>query len=82
MLSKETKGAYLLLIFISIMCSIIVPSSKGRFLILGIIWTIVLTINGFLGYLLKKEKITPKVYMVIYAIAWIIAAIISLKVTL
>lgn len=82
MMSKETKGAYLLLIFLSTMCSIIIPSSRGRFLILGIIWAIVLTINGFLGYLIRKEKITPKVYMVIYAIAWIIAAIVSLKVTL
>lgn len=82
MLSKETKGAYLLLIFVSIICSVIIPSSRGRFLILGIIWAIVLTINGFLGYLIRNEKITPNIYMVIYAIAWLIAAIISLKVTL
>lgn len=76
---KSYKGAYGLLISISIAFAIFFPHLKMKFFYTGLVWGTVLTINYILGKLMKQNKLTPINYVFCYSLMWVIAAYISIR---
>ena len=78
-MKKQYTGAFGLLIFISVMFSVLFPENEKKIILLGVIWGIMLLINLVLGILLRKRKIDNAYYLLYYGAFWVIASFLSIK---